>query len=563
MPGKKIAVTINAEKTGEPISKYIYGQFIEQMGRCIYGGIWAEMLEDRKFFYQPGTKDSPWKIIKPNVIQQGGLGLIKGKTYVGRIAVSAKHKTKIQISLICNEKRQTKSFDIKNCDFGTFNFKFTSTGDTNDGKLEIAYHNKVRINAVSLMPADNIKGMRADTLKLLKELNAPIYRWPGGNFVSGYDWRDGIGDRDKRPPKKNPAWKGIELNDFGIDEFMVFCKEINTEPLIVVNTGFGDANSAAEEVRYINIRKKYNVKWWGVGNEMYGKWQLGHMPLEQYVVKHNLFARKMREVDPSIKLIAVGDAGAWSEGMLKNCAENMDLISEHFYCMEEKENVKEHVEQMPQAVGKKVAAHRKYRKKFDSLKGKDIRIAMDEWNYWYGDHIFGELGTRYYLKDALGIAAGLNEMIRSSDLIYMANYAQTVNVIGAIKTTKTAAEIETTGLVLKLYRNQFGSLPVEISGNTKPLDVAAAWTADRKALTIAIVNPTEKKYMLSSKLKGIELTNKGTLWIISHSDPLVFNDPGKKPVVSIEEKQLSNVSGSLDVEPLSVSVYKLEINNGM
>ncbi|MFA5293723.1 MAG: alpha-L-arabinofuranosidase C-terminal domain-containing protein [Phycisphaerae bacterium] len=563
MTGKKIAVTINAQKTGEPIPKYIYGQFIEQMGRCIYGGIWAEMLEDRKFFYQPGTKDSPWQIIKPNIIQQGGLGLIRGKTYVGRIAVSAKNKTKIQISLICNEQRQTKTFDVKNCDFGTFNFKFKSTVDTNDGKFEIAYHNKVRINAVSLMPGDNVKGMRADTLKLLKELNAPIYRWPGGNFVSGYDWRDGIGDRDKRPPKKNPAWKGIELNDFGIDEFMVFCKEIKTEPLIVVNTGFGDANSAAEEVRYINIKKKYNVKWWGVGNEMYGKWQLGHMPLEQYIVKHNLFARKMREVDPSIKLIAVGEAGPWSEEMLKNCVENMDLISEHFYCMEEKENVTEHAEQVPQAIGKKTAAHREYRKNLKSLKGKDIRIALDEWNYWYGDHIFGELGTRYYLKDALGIAEGLHEMFRNSDLIEMANYAQTVNVIGAIKTNKTAAEIETTGLVLQLYRNQFGTIPVEITGDTNSLDVTAALTKNHKALTIAIVNPTAKNYSFAMKLKNAKLTGKGQVWIISHSDPMAFNDPGKEPVVAIAEKKLSGISGTFDISPLSVCLYKLEVKNGM
>lgn len=562
MPHDKIAITIDAKKIREPISKYIYGQFIEQMGRCIYGGIWAEMLEDRKFFYEPGASESPWKIIAANSIQQGELGLVKGKTYVGRIVVSAKNRTKIQISLIWDGGWQTKSFDVKNCDFKTFNFKFTSESDTSNGKLEIVFNNKVSINAVSLMPADNIKGMRADTLKLLKELNAPIYRWPGGNFVSGYDWRNGIGPIDKRPALKNPAWKGIEHNDFGIDEFMVFCKEIKTEPLIVVNTGFGDAHSAAEEVRYINIKKKYNVKWWGIGNEMYGKWQLGHMPLEQYVAKHNLFVKAMREVDPSIKCVAVGEAGPWSEGMLKNCAENMDLISEHFYCFEEKPSLIEHVQQVPQAVNKKAAAHREYRKNLESLKGKDIRIAMDEWNYWYGEHIFGELGTRYYFKDALGIAAGLHEMFRNSDIIEMANYAQTVNVIGAIKTSKTTAEIETTGLVLKLYRKQFGVIPVEISGNTNSLDITAALIKNRKALTVAIVNPTEKNYMLSINLKNIKLTGKGQLWIISHSDPMAFNDPGKEPAVKIDEKKLNDIN-SLEILPYSICLYKLELKNGM
>ncbi|OQA00433.1 MAG: Intracellular exo-alpha-(1-_5)-L-arabinofuranosidase [Planctomycetes bacterium ADurb.Bin401] len=412
------------------------------------------------------------------------------------------------------------------------------------------------------MPADNIKGMRADTLKLLKELNAPIYRWPGGNFVSGYDWRDGIGPIDKREPRKNPAWKGIEHNDFGIDEFIAFCKEVKAEPLIVVNTGFGDAHSAADEVRYINIKKKHNVKWWGIGNEMYGNWQLGHMSLEQYIHKHNWFVTTMEEVDPSIKCIAVGDAGPWSEGMLKNCSENMDLISEHFYC-KEKENLLEHVQQVPQAVANKVAAHREYRKSIDSLKDKDIRIAIDEWNYWYGEHIFGELGTRYYLKDALGIAAGLHEMFRNTDIITMANYAQTVNVIGAIKTNKTAAAFETTGLVLKLYRKQFGELPIEITDNAAPLDVAAALTKDRKFLTIAIVNPANESSTLPIIVKNLKLRDKGKVWTISHDDPMAFNDPDKAPVVKIAEKKISGIIDSLEILPLSITLFRLELKNGM
>ena len=602
MSSEKIAITIDAKKIGQPVSRYIYGQFIEHLGKCIYGGIWAEMLEDRKFFYQSGSAESPWKIIgssqaviincqnpyagnhSPQIesggIRQGQLGLIKGKDYIGRIVLAAKNKTKVQISLIWGPNqndRQILNIDVNSSDYKTIPFEFTSGGDTDDGKLEITGNSEFCIGVVSLMPADNVKGMRADTLKLLKELNAPIYRWPGGNFVSGYDWRDGIGDRDKRPPRKNPAWKGVEHNDFGIDEFLVFCKEINTEPLIVVNSGFGDDRSAAEEVQYVNGSKDtpmgkwraknghpepYKVKWWGIGNEMYGHWQLGYMSLEHYTHKHNLFAKAMREVDPSIKLIAVGEIGKWSEGMLKDCAENMDLISEHFYCAE-KPSLLEHIRQIPDAVGKKVAAHREYRKQLESLKGKDIRIALDEWNYWYGDHIFGELGTRYFLKDALGIAAGLNEMIRNSDLIFMANYAQTVNVIGAVKTNKTAAELETTGLVLELYGNHFGSLPVEITGDTNPLDITAAWTQDRKALTIAVVNPTENKYALSADFKGAELTSKGTLWRISHPDPMAFNDPGKPPVVVIDEKQLADISNMLDAPPLSVCLYKLEVKNGM
>ena len=146
----------------------------------------------------------------------------------------------------------------------------------------------------------------------------------------------------------------------------------------------------------------------------------------------------------------------------------MDFMSEHFYCRE-KPSVYEHVRQIPDAIRRKAEAHREYRKTIgEQLKGKNIRIAMDEWNYWYGPHVFGELGTRYFLKDALGIAAGINEYARQSDIVFMANYAQTVNVIGCIKTTKTAAAFATTGLVLKLYRKHFGQIPVEVEDLLPP-----------------------------------------------------------------------------------------------
>ncbi len=620
---QKSAVTIQADKTGEPISRYIYGQFIEHLGRCIYGGIWAEMLEDRKFYYpvpaegpiwtdRKGAKiliASPWEVIGPKEcvkmtdldpyvgehcpeihlpgdgrrcgIFQEGLGLVKGKKYTGRIVLAAMFGKELptQISLVWGDGERDRDTVIidkgitRSYGFRTFELDFESRDDTDNGRLEItgSGNGNFKIGAVSLMPADNIKGMRADTLKLLKELDSPLYRWPGGNFVSGYDWRDGIGDRDRRPPRKNPAWTGVEHNDFGLDEFIVFCRELGTEPLIVVNSGFGDDHSAAEEVEYANgsadtpmgkWRAKnghpepYNVRWWGIGNEMYGDWQLGYMSLGHYVQKHNLFAKAMRKVDPSIKLVAVGDTGKWSRGMLASCADYMDLISEHFY-RGARESVIDHVWQTVDATRSKVEAHRSYREKIESLKGKDIRIALDEWNYWYGPHIYGELGTRYFLRDALGIAAGLNEMIRNSDMIFMANYAQTVNVIGCIKTTKTDAAFATTGLALKLYRRRFGTLPVEVAGNVEALDVAAAWTTDRRTLTIAVVNPTTDGYEIAMELKGVRLTGTGRLWQIAGSDPKAYNEPGKEPSVVIEEKKLPGISNELSVEPLSISLFEL------
>src|SRR5690606_36644277 len=163
--------------------------------------------------------------------------------------------------------------------------------------------------------------MRRDTLGLLKQLNGSIYRWPGGNFVSGYDWRDGIGERDRRPPRKYPAGTGDEHNDFGTDEFIAFFRELQTAPVIAANTGFGDAHSAAQWVEYCNSpastlaggwraknvsEQPFDVKHWCVGNEMWGTFQLGWMQLHHYTIKHNMVATAMWKVDPSLSLVAVG-----------------------------------------------------------------------------------------------------------------------------------------------------------------------------------------------------------------------------------------------------------------
>jgi len=302
----------------------------------------------------------------------------------------------------------------------------------------------------------------------------------------------------------------------------------------------------------------FNVRYWCIGNEMFGSWQLGHMRLEHYVRKHNWVVDKMREVDPDIVPIASGNAGSWSEGLLRSCADHIDLIAEHFYC-QEKSNLIEHTSQIADNIKRKVEFHQQLRQKLDSLKGKDIRIAMTEWNYWYGPHLFGELGTRYFHKDGLGIARGLHQYFRHSDIIFLANYAQTVNVIGCIKTSKTAAAFETTGLVLKLYRHHFGTLPVAISGDAYPLDVAAAWTAERKALTVAVVNPTNQEKELSVHIQGARFARTGQLWQIAHSDPMAYNEPGKEPQVVIQEKKVSNMTDRLSVPSLSISLYKLPV----
>jgi alpha-L-arabinofuranosidase len=629
-----LEVTIDATKPGAPINPFIYGQFIEHLGRCIYGGIWAEMLEDRKFYFPiteeyrpyraltetkfPVVGASPWEIVgepsgvvmiknDPMLEQQGfatehsvrisggggirqnDLSLVAGKEYVGYVWVkSSEGPTKIIVQLgTAAGEASLRHGPIapSDMDYVQIPFKFEFSKSTDKGRLTIAVEGApCMIGAVSLMPADNVRGMRADTLALLKQLNATVYRWPGGNFVSGYNWRDGIGPRDRRPPRRNPAWTGVEHNDFGVDEFIDFCREVNAEPMIAVNTGFGDDYSAAQEVEYVNgsaetiggswrvkngHAKPYGVKYWCVGNEMFGNWQLGFMQLAHYTQKHNLVAKAMWNADPSLVLVGVGDYKPndtvnWSEGMLRDCHRNMNMISEHFYRgrvpwgEKPAESVPEHVGKLKEEILKKSNGHRELQKKLNLE--KQMPIAMDEWNYWHQPYVYGELGCVYDLKDALGIAAGLHEYFRNSDIVHMAHYAQTVNVIGCVKTTKTAAFFDATALPLVLYRREFGRVPLAVAGDHEKssVDVAAARTEDGSAVTIGIVNPHAKPQTIQFATSGLKLADKATVWRIAGDDPAAFNTDTQQPVAIAEERGAA-FGNNISVPGYSVNVYRVAI----
>jgi len=603
------AVKIDTAKTGAPVSKYIYGQFIEHLGRCIYQGIWAEMLEDRKFFWPVGQGESPWKIVGPAALVkmdkvkpftgghtplialngrgEGGLfqealALVEGREYVGRVILAGDPAAApIKVSLVWGpEPGQRQAVEIKDVgrDYKSFPFTFKAGGSSENARLEIvsAGRGSFKVGTVSIMPAANVEGFRPEVLALLKELDSPVYRWPGGNFASGYDWRDGIGDRDRRPPRKNPAWQGVEPNDVGIHEYMNLMRILGADPYITVNSGLGDVKMAVEELQYANgpagtpmgkLRaanghpEPWGVKFWSVGNEMYGNWQLGHMPLSDYVRKHIQFAVAMKAVDPSIKIVAVGAVGRWDETMLAEASNHMDYLSEHFY-VGEKPGLLSHVNQVPREVRRIAEAHRKYRETIPTLRLKEVPVALDEWNYWYGPDLYGEIGVRYFLKDALGVAAGFNEYARQSDIYFMANYAQTVNVIGAIKTTKTAAEFDTTGLVLKLYRKHFGTIPVEVIGPVPaaPLDLMACWKDDtRRVMTISVVNPTKREQTITLDFGRLGLQKTATLYLIAGNDPELYNEPGKPPAVIIQEKDGVPFGKKVTVPAISVSLYEVAV----
>ncbi len=375
-------IEIHGNKTREPLSKYVYGQFIEHLGRCIYGGIWAEMLEDRKFFYPVGAKtvavegvsgqpsqvtmdrDKPFvgdhtpKITLPGDGQAAGivqahLALVKGKQYVGRIWLAGDAKAApVKVSLVWGDgqdQRQTIAVDAIAADYAKTPLQFTAGGDTDAGRLEITSvgSGSFHVGTVSLMPADNVQGMRADTLELLKDSTRRSIAGPAA--TSSAATTGGTASATATAARRGRTRPG-RASSTTTSGWTSSCSSAGCwpEPYIAVNSGLGDAE-AAEEVEYANGQADRPgascgqrtaipsptacaggasaTRCTATGSSATWVWT-------STSGRHNEFAEAMRAADPSIKLVAVGAVGPWSEGMLRNCADHMDLISEHFYCGE-------------------------------------------------------------------------------------------------------------------------------------------------------------------------------------------------------------------------------------
>ena len=314
--------------------------------------------------------------------------------------------------------------------------------------------------------------LRQDTLDLIQQLNPPIIRYPGGNFASGYHWEDGIGPKDKRPARHDAAWQAEDSNLVGTDEFLAFCELIGTEPLLVVNDGSGTAEEAARWVEYCNgsaateggrrraangHAEPYGVKYWGIGNEVWGAWQIGTTSAKEYVLRLKRFIKAMKAVDPSIVLVAVGDlpltaddndpAALWNQEVLSSAGDQFDYLSWHIY-QPDTEGWKE----MPDAleVFKSICAasvdietyiQRIEKEIADFSRNKKVLQALDEWNVWLpplpGARSMHQV--TYTMRDAIYAVCVLAACYRNAHTLGMANLAQLVNVLPLIMTNEHTA----------------------------------------------------------------------------------------------------------------------------
>jgi alpha-N-arabinofuranosidase len=446
-------------------------------------------------------------------------------------------------------------------------------------------------------PLADEKGLRTDVLDALREQQYTVMRYPGGNFLSGYNWLDGVGPQDQRPRRRELAWQSIETNQFGTNEFIDFCRAIDTAPMLGVNMGTGTIQSAADLVEYCNaptgtyyadLRAShghpdpYNVKYWCVGNEMDGPWQIGHLEMGEYARKALEAAKMMKWHDSSIKLISCGSSNnrmatypEWDRVTLETCWEHVDYHSIHYYAGN---NDNDSASYLALAVELEdfvdtMASTLNYAKAKRRSK-HDVYLSWDEWQVWYKDrsgrggwteapHLSEEI---YNLEDALVVSQWLNVFLRKSNVLKIACVAQIVNIISWLQTRNDGLLKQTSFYPFKLVSNHARGQALDLLvkapavetkkfGGVPALDVSASYDAETGNGAIFIVNRSQTDTLTTELIwqDGEEVAfDKG--WQLAGADVKAANTwetPNAITAQPIAVPQVVDGKATLQIPPLS------------
>src|SRR5277367_5480483 len=411
-------------------------------------------------------------------------------------------------------------------------------------------------------PSADANGMRGDVAELVRDLKVPIVRYPGGNFVSAYNWEDGVGPREQRPTRLDLAWHTSDANAVGVHEFADWCRSVDAEMMLAINLGSRGLDDARNFVEYVNgptgsywgdLRKKngraepFGVKHWCLGNEMDGPWQIGHKTAHEYGRLANEVAKTLRAFDKSLELIVCGSSNSdmktypeWERVVLEHTYDAVDHISLHMYFANRAKNAAEYLalnaklDAYINAIASTiefVRANKRSRKR--------VTISFDEWNVWYHSNaqdreILGGakgwphaprlLEDIYNFEDALQVGCILNTFIRRSDVVKIACIAQLVNVIAPIMTEPGGAAWRQTIFYPYFFASVYGrgealQLSVkspgydsEVADNVPYLDIAGVHDEAGKTLTFFAVN----RHASESLDLELDLQGFGKARIVDH-----------------------------------------------
>ena len=455
-------------------------------------------------------------------------------------------------------------------------------------------------------PAADDLGLRTDVLDLVRELGVSVVRYPGGNFVSGYRWEDGVGPREDRPTRLDLAWHSIETNDFGLNEFMAWTHRAGVEPMMAVNLGTRGVDAARSLLEYCNhpggtawsdlrishgAREPHGVKLWCLGNEMDGPWQIGQKTADEYGRVAAEAAKAMRLVDPSIELVACGSSNSamptfasWEATVLDHTYDVVDYISLHTYYEKAGDlpsflasavDMDRFIDAVV-ATADHVGAKKRSRKK--------LKLSFDEWNVWdMTAHRTREpydwtqaprlIEDDYDVYDAVVVGSLLITLLRHADRVGVACQAQLANVIGPIRTEPGGPAWRQTifhpfadvarlarGTVLRtepvspVYEtDRYGEVPV--------LDATCVWDEERDELTIFAINrDVDRPLVLETDLRGFPGSRVARASVLTGDPDAVNTAEVPDRVTPVRSRGQALDRGQLDVElpPLSWNVIRVQ-----
>ncbi len=443
--------------------------------------------------------------------------------------------------------------------------------------------------------------VRKDVMAKVQRLQTPLLRFPGGTVTKIYHWQDGIGPKNARPVRPNLIWGGEENNQFGTNEFIAYCRQLKTQPFLVVNMNTGTPEEAANWVEYCNgkgntswavLRKKHGypqahqVKYWGLGNEENAVPDTGKLQDPQkYADMAWQFAKLMKLQDPSIALVLAGGDKAWNEVLLKELHPVADYISLHYYANSKpgepaslfahiakfEQEVEETKRQIKTLVPDKVENFNRWYR--FPPRQEPLKIALDEWGIWENEGKGAyNLEVSYQWFHALGVATFLNIFQRQADIIGMATWAQTVNVLAPILTSNKAVICQTIFYPMELYRKYCTGTSLKTSvespslaqkgGETQPiLDTACSYDEQTGMVTLALVN-RHPSLSVATKInwEGGKPNSLVTIHELTASSYTAFNDikQPQKEVVKYQQKTSKEID-SLVLPAASVSLVRYRL----
>lgn len=455
-------------------------------------------------------------------------------------------------------------------------------------------------------PEADEDGFRKDVQSLIKELQVPIIRYPGGNFLSGYNWEDGVGPVENRPRRLDLAWQTTETNEVGTNEFLSWAKKVNTEVNMAVNLGTRGIDAARNLVEYCNHPKgsywsdlrrshgyeqPYGIKTWCLGNEMDGPWQIGHKTADEYGRLAAETAKVMKWVDPSIELVACGSSNSgmptfidWEAKVLEHTYEHVDYISLRTYYGNRDNNLPNYLARSMDLDHfiKSVAATCDYVKAKTRSK-KTINLSLDEWNVWYHSNEADKkvepwitarpiLEDIYNFEDALLVGSLLITMLQHADRVKIACLAQLVNVIAPIMTEKGGEAWRQPIFYPYMHASVYGrgeSLKPLISSpkydcsdftDVPYVDAAVVYSEEEETLTIFAVNKAEDQMETEISLRGFESYQIAEHIVLEHQDIKATNQHNRKNVVPHSNGSSSVSENGLTAHftPLSWNVIRLK-----